>query len=305
MKKKWIIGLGSFLLALPAHAQEVAQEAAFDFNFNETEVLLMIITLLAVLTLVVLISIIITANVLRKVIDDPEGYRHAQQHNASRDLWKRISQKLTRAVPVTQEERVMTSHNYDGIRELDNDLPPWWKYLFYLTVVFAIVYLWVFEVTDNGPTQAEEYAMEMVEAREAIEAYRMAQVNSIDESNVTLLTAASELEVGAKLYAANCQACHAADLGGGVGPNLTDDYWLHGGSISDVFRTLKYGVTEKGMISWQDKMSPLQMQQLSSYVLSMVGTSPANPKEQQGELYVPEEQPADEETEAPIDVTLR
>ncbi|MEX2379622.1 MAG: cytochrome c, partial [Vicingaceae bacterium] len=101
---------------------------------------------------------------------------------------------------------------------------------------------------------------------------------------------------GAAIYQGNCATCHGQLGEGGAGPNLTDDYWIHGGSIKDIFSTVKYGVPEKGMISWQTQFSPEQMQQVSSYIMTLVGTNPPNQKDAEGELYVPEEESALEES---------
>ena len=120
--------------------------------------------------------------------------------------------------------------------------------------------------------------------------YLATQTNNVDESNVKLLGAADIAE-GQKIFVEKCAACHQAHGGsmpGGVGPNLTDNYWIHGGTIVDVFKTLKYGWPEKGMISWKDQMTPNQLAQTASFVLSIAGTNPPNAKEPQGELFSPE-----------------
>ncbi|MEY2963798.1 MAG: hypothetical protein RL754_1059 [Bacteroidota bacterium] len=213
--------------------------------------------------------------------------------------WSEIYAKLTDAVPVEEEERVYTDHNYDGIIELDNNLPPWWKAGFYLGIVFAIVYLLRFHVFQMVPLSGEEYAIEMAQAEEDVKAYLATAKDLVDESNVVALTNAAALASGEKIFKQNCAVCHAADLGGGVGPNLVDAYWLHGGGISDVFTTIKYGVPTKGMIAWKDNLRAGEMQEVSSYILSMAGTMPANPKDPEGDLFtavteVAEEVPMEE-----------
>jgi cytochrome c oxidase cbb3-type subunit 3 len=107
----------------------------------------------------------------------------------------------------------------------------------------------------------------------------------VDENTVTLLTDATALAEGKKLYGASCSPCHGADGQGVVGPNLTDDYWLHKGGIKDVFKTIKYGVQEKGMKAWKDDFSPVQLAEISSYIKSLQGTKPAGAKEPQGDLF--------------------
>ena len=109
--------------------------------------------------------------------------------------------------------------------------------------------------------------------------------NKVDENTVVYLTDATSLGEGKKIFTTICAACHLADGGGSVGPNLTDDYWLHGGGIKDIFKTIKYGWPEKGMKSWKDDYTPVQIAQLASYVKSLHGTKPGKPKEPQGVLY--------------------
>ena len=138
----------------------------------------------------------------------------------------------------------------------------------------------------------------MAEAAEQVKAYQAGLALSIDETNVEVATDASALAEGQQIFTAQCSACHANDGGGGVGPNLTDQYWIHGGDIKDLFSTIKYGVPQKGMISWQSQLTPAQMQNVASYILTMQGTTPANPKEPQGDLYEPAEEPAEEESQA-------
>jgi cytochrome c oxidase cbb3-type subunit 3 len=216
------------------------------------------------------------------------------------DWFARTWKKLLDARPIEQESEIDLDHEYDGIRELDNNLPPWWLYGFYLSIVFAVIYLVRFHITQTAPLQEEEYRIAMAEAEAEHEKYLATAANLVDESNVVLLTEAPLIQDGAAIFKANCAVCHAADGGGGVGPNLADPYWIHGGDIKAVFSTIKYGVPAKGMIPWKDQLNPSQMQKVASFVLSMQGTTPANPKEAQGELYVPEI----EEAAAEADTTL-
>lgn len=199
-----------------------------------------------------------------------------------------FAQALTDAVPVEREAEIMLDHEYDGIRELDNNLPPWWVWMFYATIIYAVAYLIYYEVLPYGENQKEEYLSEMRAAEAEVEAYMATVKNVIDENSVVYLGSAADLAAGKAIYDGNCMACHAPDGGGGVGPNFTDKYWIHGGSMSDIFKTVKYGVPTKGMIAWESQLSPLQMAQVSSYLKDFVGTVPANPKEAQGELWSPD-----------------
>jgi cytochrome c oxidase cbb3-type subunit III len=206
---------------------------------------------------------------------------------------KYITGKM-RPVGGKEEKQMMLDHNYDGIVELDNHMPPWLVNVFYVTIAFAVIYFTYYTVLGIGKTQLEEYAEEQRIAAIKIEQYQALAVSSIDESTVTFDATPQALESGQRIYSANCVACHATDGGGGIGPNLTDEYWIHGGSIADIFKIVKYGVVEKGMIPWQDQLSPEEMQNVSSYILTLVGTTPVNPKGPEGEKYEPAiEQPLD------------
>jgi cytochrome c oxidase cbb3-type subunit III len=141
------------------------------------------------------------------------------------------------------------------------------------------------------PMAELEKESQVVEAKKT--AFLEKAAAKINENSVTLLADAKALEEGKAIFAANCAACHAADGGGSVGPNLTDEYWLHGGGIKNVFKTVKYGVPEKGMISWEKQLNPLKMQQVSSYIISLKGKKPAVAKEPQGEIYKEEAATAD------------
>lgn len=209
--------------------------------------------------------------------------------------WGRLMKKLTDAKPVEAEGDILLDHDYDGIKELDNNLPPWWLYGFYGTIIFAFVYLGIYQVFKVWPSQAEEYTIAMKVAEEEMAAFKAGNKNLIDESNVVLLTDDASLNVAAKLYTSSCAACHGDKGQGMVGPNLTDEYWLHGGSVAEVFSTIKYGVPSKGMIAWKNSLNGSQMQKLASYIISLQGTNPDGAKAAEGEKYVaPEVTPVEE-----------
>lgn len=199
--------------------------------------------------------------------------------------WKKWWEKANSFKPVQEEANIDLGHNYDGIRELDNRLPPWWLYGFYICIIFSAIYLWRYHVTHTAPSSLEELAMVMKKAELEKESYLKKAANNVNENTVTYLSDATSLEFGKKIFVTACAACHATDGGGTVGPNLVDDYWLHGGSMSDIFKSIKYGWPEKGMKSWKDDYSPAQIAQISSYIKSLKGTKPGTPKEPQGELY--------------------
>ena len=198
------------------------------------------------------------------------------------EIWHNLDRRFfTRAAE--KEADVLLDHDYDGIRELDNALPPWWKYGFYITIVLGLIYMYRFHISGSGPSPEQEYAVEMNNAEDEIKAYMAKAKDLVDESTVSF--DASGIETGKALYAKSCIACHGAAGEGGVGPNLTDIYWLHGGSMKDIFKTIKYGYPEKGMQSWQQQFSPRQMQQMASFIYSLKGSNPPNGKPAQGDKY--------------------
>jgi cytochrome c oxidase cbb3-type subunit 3 len=212
--------------------------------------------------------------------------------------WSKFVDKANDVVPIEEEETIMLDHNYDGIRELDNHLPPWWKWTFYLSIVFAVVYMVSYHVIGNMPLQIDEYNKEVAIAQEAaLQRAANAPLANIDESNVEMATDPADLAKGKQVFMNSCAQCHKEQGEGGIGPNLTDDYWLHGGSISEVFVTIKNGVPEKGMISWEPVLSPTQMQNVASYIMTLRGTNPPNAKAPQGELYTPESENVEEEVQ--------
>lgn len=297
MKKK-TLWLSSLLLCTPmlAHAQ-VEDLSAADIK-TYTILGFALLTALVMLSVAwVILSLMRTMlrlELLRKGID-PKSRSIAA-------WWDRVWQKANYRVAIEEEESILMDHNYDGIRELDNHLPPWWKGLFYLSILFAFGYLIVYHVSGSAPLSAEEYAIAMEQAEDARLARLASQPEAqIDEANVEAVTEAALLAEGKTIFARNCAQCHK-DLGqGGIGPNLTDAYWLHGGTMPDIYRTIKVGVQEKGMVPWEGVLSPGQIQNVASYILSLQGSNPPNAKAPQGELYVP----APAEEEAPTDSTLQ
>lgn len=199
--------------------------------------------------------------------------------------WNKWWDKVNSLRPIQEEANIDLGHDYDGIRELDNRLPPWWLYGFYLCIMVAGIYLYRYHVAHTAPLPQEELQIAMNRAETEKEEYLKKSANKVDENSVAYLSDAASLEAGKKIFIMICSACHVADGGGSVGPNLTDAYWLHGGSIKDIFKTIKYGWPDKGMKSWKDDYSPVQIAQIASYVKSLQGTKPGKPKEPQGILY--------------------
>lgn len=182
---------------------------------------------------------------------------------------------------MTQKRDELTNHDYDGIQEYDNDLPPWWVFLFYLTFVFALIYLLNYHVFQTAPSQSQEYAMEMEAARVELAAIEAAASARLP---LAFMEKESDLEAGKQIFTKNCVPCHGADGGGTVGPNLTDGYYLHGNTAEDYFKVIGNGVPEKGMIPWNKTLSRKEILQVASYIhIRLQGSSPAQPKEPQGD----------------------
>ncbi len=228
--------------------------------------------------------LLVLLRILQKLVRTASALKGVTEEKSLFDLATFVS-AMNASVPVERENDVMTEHVYDGIRELDNDLPPWWKYGFYLTIVVSIIYFIGYHVTQSFPLQLEEYNKELADAKIAKEAYLKNAGEQLDENNVTSISDPSALDLGKNLYKEKCIACHGAIGEGGVGPNLTDEYWLHGGGIKNIFKSIKYGIPAKGMIAWQGQLKPVEMQQISSYILSLKGTNPPGAKESQGDKY--------------------
>lgn len=201
---------------------------------------------------------------------------------------KKMYEMLTKSTPIENEAEILLDHDYDGIRELDSKIPPWFIMLFYGTIIFAAVYLVRFHVIGSGNVQAEEY-MEEVKLAQAQRQILIKTGAFLNEETVTQLTDPASLSSGKDIFMKNCASCHGNAGEGLVGPNLTDDYWIHGGGIQNIFKTIKYGVPAKGMISWQSQLAPKKMQEVGSYIMSLHGTNPPNGKAPQGDKYIPEE----------------
>ncbi|SOD93364.1 cytochrome c oxidase cbb3-type subunit 3 [Spirosoma fluviale] len=201
----------------------------------------------------------------------------------TRTLWQRVSGLHA----LSQEQDLVMEHAYDGIHELDNPTPPWFMGLFYSTIAFGLVYVIVFHLTGLGDLQTAEYTQEVAIAEQQRDAYIKKVAGSINENNVAFVKDAKAIDAGKAVFLQSCVACHGQQGQGGVGPNLTDEFWLHGGSMKSVFHTITEGVPEKGMMSWKKQLNPLQVQQVASYILTLQGTNPAGAKAPQGEKEAP------------------
>ena len=273
------------LLPGQAYAQDTTAPSEVTLS-NLEELIVWALMGLEVLLLVVVVILLIVIKMMNNTLFPRSTVAASGELVAPAEPWyQRFLTKVNAAVPLEREAEVMTNHEYDGIYELDNDLPPWWKAMFYATIGFAVIYLLYFHVFDLGMFQEEEYEAEMAQAQVEIDAYLATAGNNVDETNVTLTEDIGRINAAQELFVQNCSPCHGMAGEGGVGPNLTDVYWIHGGSVQDIFRIIKYGVPEKGMIPWQAQLTPVQMQDLASYIVTLEGTEPPNAKEPQGEVY--------------------
>lgn len=287
--KALTILIGSSLLASVANAQDSYIVTGLKNDGNYGGMSFMGFYALIAVIAIELVVIVYFSIMIRRLFRDLSGeadkaLARADEPSKWLKWWNELDKKwMTKAVPVEKEADILLDHDYDGIKELDNALPPWWKYGFYITVVVGIIYLFHFHVWGTGKNPDQEYAEQMAEGQRLEEQYKARTKDIVDENNLTLADA-DGIAAGKALYTQSCVACHAPDGGGGIGPNLTDNYWIHGGKLSEIYKTIKIGYPEKGMQSWQSMYSPVQMRNLASFVQSLKGAKTANPKEPQGDL---------------------
>jgi len=251
------------------------------------------VALFLLVFLFLLIAIEVTVNAVDTItyhlLTEEQKAKLAETNNLGFEdsaIYKSVKNFLFKTKQSDDEGELLLDHDYDGIKELDNNLPPWWVYLFYACIVFAAVYLVRFEIM-GGDDQETELKNEMAQAQIEIAEYKKTAPDTMDENSVTLLTDAADLAAGKAIFTANCVACHRADAGGQIGPNLTDDKWILGGGIKNIFHTLVNGGRDgKGMISWKGTLKPKQMQEVASYVISLQGSNPKDPKAPEGEVWV-------------------
>jgi cytochrome c oxidase cbb3-type subunit 3 len=205
--------------------------------------------------------------------------------------FKQFIKRWTKSKPIEEEGEIVLDHNYDGIRELDNSLPPWWLYLFYATIIFGVVYMVRFHIL-NGDDQETEFLKEIAAAEQKLEEKKSSgDIVVIDVNTVKQLHDDVSLARGKAIFNLNCASCHVQDGGGNTGPNLTDEYWILGGGIKNVFTTISEGGRKgRGMQSWKKNLKSTDIEKVASYVLSLQGTYPKNPKKAEGELWEDEEE---------------
>jgi cytochrome c oxidase cbb3-type subunit III len=293
--KRFISIFSLLLLSVSAFAEEGRAGAnsfssdPFNHPMMPLYVVIAFVLIVVVLVAIVVIYMIKILNILTVQVEKEKASKEGVVYVPKPGWWSRFSQSMNASVPVEEEKAIELDHNYDGIKELDNHLPPWWKMLFYATVVWGVVYLIVFHISDTLPLQSDEYQSEVARAEEQARKLKaLRPVQEIDENSLAFtLDSTTLINNGKSVFIDNnCSSCHRADGGGNtIGPNLTDEYWLHGGDIKNVFATVKNGVVEKGMPAWGKSLSPQQVRDVTFYILSLQGSNPANAKNPQGELY--------------------
>lgn len=286
--------LTALLFILSGYAAMAQDAAATQPIASFHSVLIAIIVVLLVVMLLVVYTLQQVVTLLK---NESMGVSHQTEELT---FWER----MLALKPLSAEKEVELDHDFDGIKELNNPIPPWFNVLFYGTVVVAIAYLLIYHVFDMAPLQAKEYENQMAEAKIAKEEYIKKAGNLVDENSVVLLSDAAQLAKGQETFKTKCAVCHGDKGEGKVGPNLTDVYWLHGGNIKDVFKTIKYGVPAKGMVAWENSMNATQIQEVASYILSLQGSNPPGAKEPQGEM-VGNAAPAADSTAALVDSTAK
>jgi cytochrome c oxidase cbb3-type subunit 3 len=264
----------------------------FNHPMLPVYLVMVFIAITILLVLVTLIYIVRVLNILTRQNEKERAEKAGIKYVATPSFLEKIWQDINASVPVAKEQDIDLGHSYDGVRELDNHLPPWWKGLFYGCIIWGIGYFIFYHVTDTFPLSLDEYQNELAQADEtarALKASKPAEV--IDENTLTYSDDATLIEKGKAVFTANnCGSCHRQDGGGNtIGPNLTDKYWLHGGSIRNIYATINTGVVEKGMPAWGKVMSAADIRNLSFYIMSLKGSEPKDAKVPQGELYEPVE----------------
>jgi cytochrome c oxidase cbb3-type subunit 3 len=293
--KRIVVFFAAIFSSVSAFAQEngVASKSFLDDPLNDPMMPVYLVSTFVFIVIIlvgaVAIYMIKVLNMLTAQAEQAKAEKQGIVYKPKPGLWSRFSDTMNAAVPVEQEKTIELDHSYDGIKELDNHLPPWWKWLFYGTIGWAAVYMIVFHISNTLPLSIDEYQNEVAVAAEQSRKLKASQPQAeIDENALAFTLDSVSLITKGKIVFTdnNCGSCHRTDGGGNtIGPNLTDEYWLHGGHIKNVFGTIKNGVVEKGMPAWGKSLSPQQVRDVTFFVLSLQGSKPANAKAPQGDIY--------------------
>ena len=268
-----IICLSTFAVSL----QAAPPEFGWKVTTNELDYLLLGVIFFEVLIILYFaywLKVVILPEKEKKVVAENKPVTNA--------WWD----KFNKSVKIENEKDVQLDHDYDGIKELDNALPPWWLYGFYLTILFSVVYLYQYHVSKSAPLQVQELNNEFAAAKLEAEEYAKTHPKKVDENTIEYAANADFISAGKTLFVQKCVACHGPEGQGLQGPNLTDEYWKNGGSIKNIFKTIKNGVPNMGMIAWGQELTPNQIETLANYIKSIKGTNPVNPKAPEGDLFI-------------------
>ncbi|HEY5918252.1 MAG TPA: cbb3-type cytochrome c oxidase N-terminal domain-containing protein [Chryseolinea sp.] len=291
--KKILLSAAGLLISIAGFSQETATSNSMTALYALGALVFVVLLLVIFVTILLLRSFNMLVEQTLKEKAKALGVAYVPEPS----YWTKLSQKLNASVPVEQEKDIDLGHSYDGIRELDNHLPPWWKWLFYATIVWAVIYVVVYHVSSSLPLSIAEYEDEVTAADLEKKRFLASQPQmAIDLEKLEYTADAEILARGEKVYTINCVPCHRNDGGGNtIGPNLTDNYWLHGGAVKNIFSTINDGLVEKGMPAWGKTMSQGDVRDVTFFVLSLQGTNPANAKAPQGELM---EQKVEQKTDS-------
>jgi cytochrome c oxidase cbb3-type subunit 3 len=280
--KKSLLMVFAFLSVLKISAQEAStatQYIPIDWSITGDR---LNFALLGVIGIEVLVMFYFLRWLRVLVLPVSEKKEFVQTESKTNRWWDRFN----KSVSIDKEQDVQLDHDYDGIKELDNSLPPWWIYGFYFTILFAGVYMYRYHISKSAPLQVEELAVEKIQAEREKVAYMATLANNVDETSIAYNPTAELLTEGKAIFVKNCVSCHGPEAqGASIGPNLTDEYWIHKGGIKDIFKTIKNGVQEKGMIPWGQQLSNAQIAAAATFIKSLQESHPANPKAPQGDKY--------------------
>ena len=282
-----ILFLAGSLLSLSVKAQEVAAaevvvKVAPNYGGLSATAFYSFVAVIGIQMIVILVMMLFINRIKNELnpplITDKKSFDWSA-------LFNKLDKKLfTKAVAVEKEQDIMLDHEYDGIRELDNSLPPWWKYGFIITIIVACIYMLHFHVLGTGKNPTQEYEAELAQAKIEMDAHAAQSKDKIDENNIVMSDEAGIAD-GNQIYQQMCWACHGKLGEGGAGPNLTDKYWIHEGSMNAIYASIKHGYPDKGMQAWDKQYSPKQISHLVSYIETLKGTNPPNGKEAQGDIW--------------------
>jgi cytochrome c oxidase cbb3-type subunit 3 len=289
LMKRLLLFLFGLSISLTTQAQATANSSIWDDPMTKFYLVVSFIFVVSLLVLLALIYLLRVINILAENTARDRAERSGKPYIPAPSLFEKFWTTINGFVPKEKEATLVMEHDYDGIRELDNHLPPWWKWLFYVCIIWSVFYLLAYHVFNSLPLQTSEYNTEVASADLEMQKLKAANPGAkIDEATVEATTDAKMLENGKSTFLNTCSSCHRKDGGGDIGPNLTDEYWKHGGSIKNIFKVVTNGVPGTNMVAWGSVMSPEAIRNVASYVLTLQGSKPANPKKPEGDLYKPE-----------------